>query len=294
MKKLIITISSSACSNDACFPQRNDVAILTFNYDPYLAYLLEKAVRIRCQVTGQASTPGGYALSSGFHKRTLGAIEDADDLCVLHLHGMIAWPAKFTNEKVIWFEDLFDTSLKERIEKLCFSECAGTMPPVVYPWEIINEKGHFRSKEEFCLIEEMDNQGHRQGGYMGPVSLYDLFVAIWKRARKEINRAGKISFVGLSMHDFLNPAFQFLFAERRENAAIVCATKEHEHFRSAGHVEAHTNPRSPTFKLRRMLKELCPAITGVPNRGSSQIWIDQGATVRVLETFREFIFNEMD
>ena len=96
------------------------------------------------------------------------------------------------------------------------------------------------------------------------------------------------------MHDFLNPALRFLFANRRENAAIVCATMDHIQFRSADDVEAHINPRSPTFKVRRLLREVCPAVTGVPNRGDKQIWLDQGATVRVRETFRDFIENELD
>jgi len=54
------------------------------------------------------------------------------------------------------------------------------------------------------------------------------------------------------------------------------------------------NPRSPTFKLRRLLKEICPTVTGVPNHGAKQIWLDWGATVRIRETFQEFIENEMD
>lgn len=276
------------------FPLRRDVAILTFNYEPYLPYLLSKAYSIRCQVSGEnEAVNAADALTSGLTSRAVGALEHGDDLCVLQLHGTIAWPRKVEGEHLCSYGDLFGTSIKDRIEQLCFSPCADTLPPVLFPWEVFDQNG-FVNEETFCLKEQPDSRGLRQGAYPGNVNLHQLFLSIWKRAHREITNATKISFVGLSMHDFLNPALRFLFANRRENAAIVCATMDHIQFRSADDVEAHINPRSPTFKVRRLLREVCPAVTGVPNRGDKQIWLDQGATVRVRETFRDFIENELD
>lgn len=278
------------------FPLRSDVAILTFNYEPYLPYLLSKAYSIRCQVAGQKENVNAAdALTSGFSSRLVGPLEDGDDLCVLQLHGTIALPRKLDGETVdTYYGDLFGTTIQQRMEHLCFSERADALPPILFPWEVFDQNGKFADEQQFCLKETTDTRGFRQGGYPGDIGLHQLFMSIWKRAQREVMNATKISFVGLSMHDFLNPAFRFLFANRRENAAIVCATKEHEKFRSADAVEAHTNPRSPTFKLRRLLKEISPTITGVPNRGDKQIWTDRGTTVRVRETFHEFIEHEMD
>src|SRR5439155_8456876 len=233
------------------------------------------------------------AITSGLACRLIGDLQDGSDLCLLQLHGSIAWPRKFEDEGVLCYEDLFATSAEQRIDKLTAATDA-TLPPVVFPWEVIQSDGQFMSESQFCLCEQIDKKGRRQGGYSGDYSLHQLFVSIWKRARKEVTTATKLSFVGLSMHDFLNPAFKFLFAEKRDNAALVVCNKEHERFRSADDVEAHTNPRSPTYKVRRLLAQICASIKGVPKRGTAKVWLDGGAKVRVLETFRQFILNEMD
>ena len=276
------------------FSLRDDVAILTFNYEPYLPYLLRKAYHTRCQAAGiKAEYHVEDAITSGLACRLIGDLEAGTGLCALQLHGSIAWPQKFTDEAVLCYEDLFATSAEQRIDKLCTTTDA-TPPPVVFPWEVIQPDGQFLSESQFCLSEQIDKRGRRQGGYSGDYSLHQLFVSIWKRASKEVTTATKLSFVGLSMHDFLNPAFKFLFAEKRDNAALVVCNKDHERFRSADDVEAHTNPRSPTYKVRRLLAQICASIKGVPKRGTAKVWLDGGAKVRVLETFRQFILNEMD
>jgi hypothetical protein len=74
---------------------RSDVAILTFNYDPYLPYLLQKAYEKR-----QLAASPGYtrlpnqidAIMKGIGFYDPGAIETDDGLCLLQLHGLIAWP----------------------------------------------------------------------------------------------------------------------------------------------------------------------------------------------------------
>lgn len=278
---------------------REDIAIFTFNYDPYLPYLLVKAYHIRCQTAGiKADHQVEDAITSGFACRLGRAIEDGNGLCVLQLHGSIAWPRKFNDEGAVWYEDLFATSAQKRIEQLINPATDATVPPVLFPWEVIQSDGQFLPEAEFCINEREDKKGRRQGGYTGNCSLYQLFVSIWKRARKEITTATKISFIGLSMHDFLNPAFQFLFSDKRDNAALVVANKEHEQFRKVEgpplSVEAHLNPRSRTFKVRRLLKQICPSIKGMPNRESEVLWSDGCATVKIRETFHEFIQYEMD
>jgi len=213
------------------FPLRPDISILTFNYDPYLPYLLAKAYRIRCKVAGTKEDANvADAITSGFSSRNVGALEDGEDLCVLQLHGSIAWPCIRNGEHSIWHYDLFGTSVRERVEKLCFSEASNAVPPVLFPWEAINDQGTLLDQKEFCLDDGPDRVCDRQGGYIGPIKLHQLFVSIWKRARIEVNFATKISFIGLSMHDFLNPAFLFLFSQRKADVELVCANKDHQKF----------------------------------------------------------------
>jgi len=162
----------------------------------------------------------------------------------------------------------------------------------------LDEQGGFLGEKDFCLDDGLTGVGQRQGAYSGNITLHQLFISIWKRARKEINLATKISFVGLSMHDFLNSAFRFLFAERKEDAEIVCANKDHQKFLGAGRErtrEILLNPLSPTWKLRRLLKEICPAIEGInPGYIGESAWTQSGPGVRFRETFEDFIQNEMD
>jgi hypothetical protein len=202
-------------------------------------------------------------------------------MCLLQLHGMIAWPKRSDAERGVAFDDIFYPRLKERITKLH----SGTPPPIVFPWEIIDEKGKFRAKSAFCLQESCDENGRRPGDYEGQHDLHDLFVAIWTRARSEILAATKISFVGLSMHDFLEPAFRFLFQGKKTNARIVFANKELERFRSVD--EAYGNPRSPVCKVRRLLKRIWPG-------GGAEINADGMMNVCRRETLAEFIEFAMD
>jgi hypothetical protein len=278
------------------FPLRTDVAILTFNYDPYLAYLLSNAYRTRAEAAGVKQVEGLDALTSGFAFRNVGALEASDELCLLHLHGIVAWPVVRQGENAIWFHDLFGTEARARIDRLVFSQGRDTNPPVIFPWEVFGQEGGFATAEEFCLREAVDDTGWRQGGYCGNNSVHQIFTSTWKRAQKELGRATKISFVGLSMHEFLMPAFEFLFRGRKDDVRLVCASKEHEKFRGPGEMpamEAHLNSRSPTFKLRRFLKKQCPFVTGRPGHRERPTWSDGGATVSVRETFQDFIENEL-
>lgn len=267
------------------FPLREDVAIFTFNYDPYLPFLLRRAVQVRYKSAGEEEKINRQhlltRLTSGFEDRNLRELEHGEGICLLHLHGMIAWPRRSADERNIAFKDLFLNDLKNRLEILH----RNVPPPIVFPWEIIDKKGNFRSKSEFCLQEGCDESGNRQGDYGGPNDLYDLFTAIWKRARKEIKAATKISFVGLSMHEFLNPAFKFLFQGKKSDARIILASKELQKFRNVSH--ADEIPSNPVFKLRRLLKK-------VWTKKEGGLCSDGMVAVGKREMFEEFIQHEMD
>lgn len=50
--------------------------------------------------------------------------------------------------------------------------------------------------------------------------IHDIYVAIWTRARKEVQEADAVSFVGLSFHDYLRDGLAFLFAGKRAQTQI--------------------------------------------------------------------------
>jgi hypothetical protein len=160
----------------------------------------------------------------------------------------------------------------------------------------MDEHGAFLQEGDFCMNDGVRGESKRQGGYIGNFTIHQLFVSIWKRAQKEITHATKISFVGLSMHEFLDPAFRFLFANRKKDAEVVCANHDHRKFPGSGQqrtMEIHLNPLSPTFKLRRLLTQICPQIKGKESYGDDVVWSDLGPTVRVREDFADFIQNEL-
>jgi hypothetical protein len=259
------------------FPLRNDVAILTFNYDPYLPYLLRKAHSIRCHAAGSSETLNAAdAITSGFSFFNVGPLEAAHGLCVLQLHGTIAWPVIAPGEQKICTDDLFGKPIGERIEKLCFSAAATSEPPVVFPWEIMTDEGMFTDWQTFCLTEAprgVQNRHH----------LHQLFVAIWKRAQREVSTATKISFVGLSMHEFLNPAFKFLFQNKEnDRTQIVVVNKELALYPGN---KALANRASPAAKVGNLLHDVWSK--RVDPSGSL------GFFPELRETFEDFIKYEM-
>jgi hypothetical protein len=215
----------------------------------------------------------------------VGPLEAADDLCVLQLHGCIAWPRKHEGESIICNQDLFGKACGERIDKLCFNPAGKTTPPIIFPWEIMDDSGQILPEQNFCLKETMGMTGRRQGGYSGQHDMRQLFVSIWKRAQKEINRATKISFVGLSMHEFLNPAFKFLFSQKTDDAQIVVANKELSNSKNIE--EARTHPMSPAFKVRKLLQTVWP-------RTPVHTFENTAGETGIRETFADFIKHEIN
>ena len=62
------------------------VRIGTFNYEPYLPYLLKKAYTVRCEATGSQSDPKVIdALTSGFLYRDVESLEEGRGICLLQV-----------------------------------------------------------------------------------------------------------------------------------------------------------------------------------------------------------------
>ena len=85
---------------------------------------------------------------------------------------------------------------------------------------MLDNEGSFISQAQFARLEELGS-GNLFFQSTGR-TLYELCKAIWERARREIAEASKLSFVGLSMHSFLEGGLRFLFSDRAANVQKDC------------------------------------------------------------------------
>jgi hypothetical protein len=237
---------------------REDVTVLTYNYDPYLEFLLHRALEHRFQVVGRGkSFAAGVdiaefakqnnalrAVTSGFgslgDQKWLVDENGKQSFCVLKLHGSIVHTANQTAD----YEVLFSADATKRAESL-FHEVTGRyMPPILFPWEIMTDKG-FIGKNSFPLQSSPE--------------LYFLFCGIWERARREIQAADKISFVGMSMHSFLFDGLKYLF-EGKEGKLEICITNPDNptYVRNNSETYWSNHPESSAYVVSELLKKVAP------------------------------------
>jgi hypothetical protein len=238
---------------------RADLSVLTFNYDSYLEFLLRRAYETRCEAKGMAPSDVVLdAILSGFRSRLTQKLAEPGGFCLLKLHGTCALPScDERDEPCPTHDELFNPDPARRFHTVSSRRFADVgFSPIFFPWEILNRSGSFVSKEKFRWAKQ------RQTG--SEIELFSLFKAIWERARKEVRGAARLSFVGLSMHNYLEPGFRFLLKGKGGHAELVIADKE---------------PQKPAERLERWLKGSCPDLQ----------W-----KVRVRTSFAEFIQEEME
>jgi hypothetical protein len=251
---------------------RDDLVILSYNYDPYLEYLLKKAYERRKQAAGEKPAPEMLSrLCSGLDGASDDAIRNDEGFCLLKLHGTIALPKNDRNENALAYDDIFRT----HTDPLQFRISGSNDAPMYFPWEVVSH----------------DATGINQS----------IFQAIWWRARREITNAKKISFVGISMHPFLETGLKYLFKQkadhiesigdrfRQEDEAlteVVSASPESEV------TDARSLLRIPESKacirLREMLSSVCPKIQLRSSR------LRESGLVTPRGSFDDFIRHEMD
>lgn len=211
----------------------DEIVILSYNYDVYLEWLLRRAIKVRVMsIRGGAASESLREISSitsgfGGSHADLEEITQGDHFCLLKLHGMIAWPNNRTgpwtkSHPYCCFDDLFDHDATRTMET--FLAFADSQAPIIFPWEIISADGEFVPEDQFpikdgALGNDTSLAPYRDGGgrSISDPSIYQIYRAIWTRAREEVQAASKISFVGLSMHQYLNRGLRFLFAGRKQN-----------------------------------------------------------------------------
>ncbi len=197
---------------------RDDTVVLTYNYDPYLDFLLYRAYQRRKEALGIAHSLPPTELTSGFSDRDSKKILEGNGFCYLKLHGTAVLPPQIgvaaegsLPDRNLTYSEVF--SKRDDWFKTADGKLFGLNPsPAIYfPWELITENGEFVQKDQFAGLESLANSQYFS--HIGRTQ-YDLCKSIWERARREIACAEKISFVGLSMHRFLEGGLRYLFADR--------------------------------------------------------------------------------
>jgi hypothetical protein len=268
---------------------RDDITVLTYNYDPYLEYLLYRALKRRWHVNGVRNETDEHqnllnSVTSGFHFYQSTDWLKVDGLSVLQLHGSIG--------RSIDFETFFETpvdvrtatllQLDDRTKTMCLSPdvrvpATSDHVPILFPWEIMNEKGIV---EKTHFTNACD------------VTFHPLFEGIWERAKREVQSAKKISFVGLSMHHFLDEGLRYLFEGKTDETEIVVANPDNEGSPSttpATHWQRF--PYSPASVLTDTLNKVAPKMRRVgvlKGHGAAS-----SGEITLVKDFSEFVRTQM-
>jgi len=286
-----------------------NITVISYNYDCYLEYLLIKAQGIRNKLGEQpdASIIHRNRLSSGFFKpddeHSLAKLAQADgQFKHLKLHGSI------TGADVLSHKQMFEVSGVELFKLFASQNYKTLTPPIVFPWELFDSDQKFIQPEQFIFYKQARVPGVKDPGAnikeRQANILYNLYKAIWEGARDAIQNAHKISFVGLSMHDYLQAGLKYLFHNKSGEVEVVVANKGNEEYIR---LDSPMHPASPTGRVGTLLRRICPNFVCV--RSSSDFdgifragetfdsgglvkKPDYGITSRCL--FSEFIEKEMD
>jgi hypothetical protein len=237
---------------------REDVSIISFNYDPYLEFSLRLAFTHRQQVNPQ--NPNEHAdlrnaITSGFENPADTKWLNRSGFCHLKLHGACVLPGAYNwrrKQLPVPTGDLtppnagdffhFNT-VQGKLATLVSSAFADHEPPAILPWEIVHDAGRILTQAEFNKAVGTDWQHAHH---------YNLFSGLWKRARREVLEASRVSFVGLSFGPFLEPAFKFLFREKANTTEFCVANSDNKFFQHARAL----HPRSPAGKAYAMLENV--------------------------------------
>ena len=220
---------------------RDDLSILSFNYDPYLEFLLLRAWAAR-NGSLPAEPDVGNSITGGFfnHQDLAWTQSDQPRLRLLKLHGSIcAFPKGLG---LITTDFLYEGPPDLKAGALFDPANLRRVPPIVFPWEILDDDLRFRDKD----FPDLGDNNYRI-----------FFRKIWERAGKEVCAAEKVSFVGLSMHDYLKLGFKYLFQHKEEGELqVVVANLLNKGLREEDFAGGHPNPNSPCWRAGDLIREV--------------------------------------
>ena len=145
------------------------------------------------------------------------------DLNHFKLHGTVCYRL---GAKDYIHNVLFAEPFEKRLHTLMKPEFGAYIPPILFPWEILDDAGGFIPETDFVFLKGMPPERQTEGR-----QLYKLYRRIWMGARAAVMQATKISFVGLSAHEYMESGFRYLFKDKTTGVEAVVANKENEHWK---------------------------------------------------------------
>jgi hypothetical protein len=258
---------------------RDDIVVLSFNYDVYLDFLLKRAVEERCTLAGRSVCNTELnACVSGFLDQQAWVKSESPPrgFALLKLHGSMCHPDVSNGQ--FGYEHVFMRESRSRVNDLLRTHKRYS-PQILFPWELFDSNVHFLNSKTFPNMGSETSLALR------------AFEKTWLRAQYEVATASKLSFVGLSAHEYLADGFRFLFENRRKGLVdLVMADPGNEPIERTAEIDLLPVERqtTPAYRLSRMLSEVAPCLQTGSTVGKTKLHI------RCVSNFAEFIRREMD
>jgi hypothetical protein len=272
---------------------KSNITIISYNYDCYLDYLLLKAYeyRKRLSASPEINPITKNTLTSGFFEPTdITWAEKIRGFNYFKLHGSIA----YANGKEFNHRLLFESNVYDRLDAFARTYYKNSVPPIVFPWELFGPNREFINANDFIFVKQADNEKQREEGRR----LFSLYKAIWGNAAETVMRAEKISFVGLSMHPFLEEGLSWLFHGKKDAVEVVVANLENRNFPN---VDDRFHPASLTGRVVKLLRRVAPGLNTLRsssehdgNFDTDEIIHGPGIGITPRYSFKEFIEKEMN
>lgn len=292
---------------------RDDIAVMSFNYDIYLEWLLRRACITRKNAIQERPNESRMldpeidaAVTSGFigGEAARDVIRNGKGFCLLKLHGMIAWPKVVelgdrpaTND--LPFGRVFESDAVKRTSALLNSNIHRGVPPIAFPWELMTERGDFVTENDFSIIDQKEGEWRHGGRTLNDPSLYSIFKETWLRAQKEVGDADKISFIGISMHEYLEQGFRFLFNGKIGEIDVAVTDPDHGVFsgehRTVDQFTAHSPPARVLDFFDRNCRKLKCHIPATGRGADQKFYVSKktGNALGIREDFADFIVKDM-
>ncbi len=279
---------------------KHNITILSYNYDCYLEFLFLEAQSIRSGLIEnyQILTDIKNNLTSGFYnpESTISLASPNVHFRHFKLHGSIVYANEEEHNR------LFRAKLPERINVIDCVRWETSVPPIVFPWELFDKNGAFIEAEEFIFVK-VGKRTTFQPDYLRAKTLHNVYKSIWQGAQEAVQKAEKISFVGMSMHEYLEDGLEFLFHGKKGKVEVVVANTANENrdFRDKESV-AIFHIGSPRDRVRSVLEKVAPEMelcassfdVGIDGRPIDHNAAGFKSAITARNSFQDFIEKEME